>query len=520
MNAGRMLLFVCLTILAWLPAAVGAEPKQPKPDAEPAKVAPEKAAAEKADAAKPAAAPVPAETPPTHTVQRKPLRITVDLDGVFEAQSAGEIVLKFDEYMPAPALTVVSAAKHGARVKKGDVVLTLDAEKLDKQIADLRSDLKLAELGLKQAGDSLAVLEKTTPIDLAANERAAQSNEQDRQRYFNVERPFDLKMAEFNLQRAQNYVDYNAEELRQLEKMYEADEITEETEAIVLKRARDQLESARMSLESSRINRDFTVEFGIPRGDEQIKDSSARTQLETQRARLALPEALQRQQIEVEKQRIQTARSAERLKKLESDRERMTLRAPLEGIVYYGKLTRGKTSDVQSLADSLRPGGQVQMNQVVMTVVQSQGMTIRASVPEGQLYHLRPGLAGAATPSGFPESRLPAVLSQWSDVPIAPGSFDATLKVNLGKTPPAVVPGMACKVKLTAYAKKNALVVPASVVLTDEFDDQRYVYLVGKDGKAARRIVTVGQTTDKLLEIVEGLAEGDKVLLEAPKDAK
>ena len=48
----------------------------------------------------------------------------------------------------------------------------------------------------------------------------------------------------------------------------------------------------------------------------------------------------------------------------------------------------------------------------------------------------------------------------------------------------------------------------------------RYVYLVGKDGKAAKKAVTVGQKTDKLLEIAEGLAEGDEVLLEAPKDAK
>ena len=275
MNARLPLLFVCLTVLTWLPAAVGAEPaKQPKPEAAPA--APEKAAAEKAAPAKPDAAPASAETPATHTVQRKPLKITVDLDGVFEARSAGEIALKFDEYMPAPALTVISAVKHGARVKKGDVLLSLDAEKLDKQIDDLRTDLKLAELGLKQAEDGLTALEKITPLDLAANERAAKSNQQDRKYYFDVERPFDLKMAEFNLQRSQNFLEYSEEELRQLEKMYQADEVTEETEAIVLKRARDQLESAKMSLEASRITRDFAIQFGIPRADEQTKESSER----------------------------------------------------------------------------------------------------------------------------------------------------------------------------------------------------------------------------------------------------
>nr|MCU0874953.1 hypothetical protein [Pirellulaceae bacterium] len=88
MNARRSFLFVCLAALVALPAAAAAEPaKQPKPETAPAAV-PEKAAAEKAAPAKPDAAPASAETPATHTVQRKPLKITVDLDGVFEAQSA------------------------------------------------------------------------------------------------------------------------------------------------------------------------------------------------------------------------------------------------------------------------------------------------------------------------------------------------------------------------------------------------------------------------------------------------
>lgn len=519
MNARLLFLFVCLTVSAWLPAAFGAEPaKQPKPEAAPAKAVPEKAAAEKAEPAKPDAAPASTETPATHTVQRKPLKITVDLDGVFEARSASEIALKFDEYMPAPALTVMGAVKHGARVKKGDVLLSLDPEKLDKQIDDLRTDSKLAELGLKQAEDNLAALEKTTPIDLAANERAAKSNQQDRKYYFDVQRPFDLKMAEFNLRRAGNYVEYSEEELRQLEKMYQADEVTEETEAIVLKRARDQLESAKTSLESSRITRDYAVEFGIPRADDRIKESSERRQLDTERAKIAVPEALQRQQIEVEKLRVQTVRSAERLKKLQGDRERLTVHSPLEGVVYYGKCTRGKFSDAQPLADSLRAGGMVQMNQVLVTVVQPMGMTVRATIPEDQLHRLRPGLSGVAIPNGFPDWKLPAVLSQWSEIPTGPGSFDATLKVSLGKDHKAIVPGMACKVKLTAYAKKNTLAVPPSVVMTDEFDDHRYVYLVGKDGKPAKRNVTTGEKTDKLVEIAEGLAEGDKVLVEAPKE--
>ena len=536
----RLLLLVCVGFLGGLHAAVGAESaKQPKPDAAPAeaaedagpakadsekadpeKTAPEKAAPEKAVPDKPKPEPAKPEPGATHTVRRTPLRITVELDGIFEARSASEIILRFDEYTPSPPLTVRSAVKHGARVKKGDELLALDAERLDRMIDDLKTELKLAELGLEQAEQSLMALEKTTPIDLAANERMAQSNQEDRQYYFNIQRPFDTKVAEFNLTRARNFLEYYEEELRQLERMYLADEITEETEAIVLRRARDQLESAKMSVEASQISRDFALEFAIPRADERIKEANQRRQLDAERARIALPQALQRQQIDVERQRVQNRRNAERLKKLQDDREQLVVRAPLDGIVYFGKSTRGRFGDAQPLIESLRPGGTVQINQVLMTVVQPQAMTIRATVPENQLHRLRRGLSGVAVPAGFPDLELPTALTQWSEIPTGPGNFDATLRVSLDKSDQPLMPGMACKVKLTPYAKKNALAVPANVVKTDEFDDRRYVYLVGKDGKPAKRDVTIGQRTDKLLEITAGLAEGDKVLVEAPKEDK
>jgi multidrug efflux pump subunit AcrA (membrane-fusion protein) len=162
----------------------------------------------------------------------------------------------------------------------------------------------------------------------------------------------------------------------------------------------------------------------------------------------------------------------------------------------------------------------VQINQVIMTVVQPDILTIRATVAEKELHRLRPGLSGVATPAAYPDMKLNAVLTQWSEIPVGPGSFDATLQVNLDKKTKSIVPGMSCKVKLNAYLKKDALTVPVATLMTDEADDRQYVWVLGKDNKPARRYVTVGPRSDKSAEIAQGLAAGDKVLLEAPKDAK
>ena len=51
-------------------------------------------------------------------------------------------------------------------------------------------------------------------------------------------------------------------------------------------------------------------------------------------------------------------------------------------------------------------------------------------------------------------------------------------------------------------------------------EDEKYVYLLDKNGKAEKHAVKVGKQTDKQAEIRKGLAEGDKILLEAPKDEK
>jgi hypothetical protein len=43
------------------------------------------------------------------------------------------------------------------------------------------------------------------------------------------------------------------------------------------------------------------------------------------------------------------------------------------------------------------------------------------------------------------------------------------------------------------------------------------VFLAVKGGKPEKRPVTIGKKTDKKTEILQGLREGDEILLEKPK---
>ncbi len=274
-------------------------------------------------------------------------------------------------------------------------------------------------------------------------------------------------------------------------------------------------------VEQIQIMHDQSLKFNIPRSEEQVTEAARRKALEWEKNKVDLPLALQKRRLDLERSRVQRSRSEERLKKLLADRELMTVKSPADGIVYYGKCARGKFSDSTVLAESLRRHGSIQANQVVMTVVEPRPVFVRAAAPEDQLHHLRPGLKGTAAPAAYPNQKLAVTIDRVSDVPISPGSFDMRLKVALDKRAKWLMPGMNCKVKIVAYLKKEAITVPPKTVVPDELDDQKhFVYVLEKEGKPEKRAVTLGEKTDKQVEILKGLAEGDKVLLEAPKEQK
>jgi membrane fusion protein, multidrug efflux system len=65
---------------------------------------------------------------------------------------------------------------------------------------------------------------------------------------------------------------------------------------------------------------------------------------------------------------------------------------------------------------------------------------------------------------------------------------------------------------------KNALLIPQKA--TFEVLDKRYVYVIDKDNVVKSRMISVGHEMPHLSEVTQGLAEGDKILLEGLRKVK
>jgi RND family efflux transporter MFP subunit len=175
---------------------------------------------------------------------------------------------------------------------------------------------------------------------------------------------------------------------------------------------------------------------------------------------------------------------------------------------------------MEMIAESLRPGGMVMKSAVVMTVVQPRPMFLRASLGEADLQKVRPGMKGTAQPAALPELKLPATVSRVDKIPSAADSFEVRVQVQTDAKAEALVPGMTCSVKIVSFSEKNVLTIPAKALMLDEADETKTYVFVVRQGKPEKRDVTVGKRADDRVQIVRGLAEGDEVLLEKPKETK
>ena len=70
---------------------------------------------------------------------------------------------------------------------------------------------------------------------------------------------------------------------------------------------------------------------------------------------------------------------------------------------------------------------------------------------------------------------------------------------------------MIARVKLMRSARRNALLLSESVVQL--VDKNRHVVFVEKDGRAEERVVKLGGRQGNLVEILDGLKAGDRVIV-------
>lgn len=197
----------------------------------------------------------------------------------------------------------------------------------------------------------------------------------------------------------------------------------------------------------------------------------------------------------------------------------------------YTRIPAPITGEVLSIVS--KQGQTVNANQTTPTIVilgNLDEMTIKAEVSEADVIHVKAGLPVYFTILGDPDHRYEAKLRQIEPAPESIVSEVVTTNSSASSSststaiyynalfdvpnPNGVLrPMMTAQVSIILAGKRNTLTIP-STALGARHPDGRYdVRVVGPDGKPQQRTVRVGLNTNVMAEVLEGLKEGEQVVI-------
>ncbi len=441
------------------------------------------------------------------TLEMKPFSITHSIAATALPLESTPIALDAEAWSD---FTIVSIAAHGATVKKGDPLIVCDAEGIDRKLEDTRRAIATETLGLAQAELDLATLEKTVPEQLARLKRNATEAAEELAYFTETRRKSAEEAAAQSLKRNEQMLASKKEELKQLLKMYEADDITEDTEEIILQQQKDAVEYAEYALRMEMLDNKRTLAVSLPREAIALTEKRDDTALLLETGEKDLPRSIELKKIEVAVLKTSLARNSETLTDLEKDRAFFEIKAPADGLFYHGSIEDGKWTTGE-LIKGLKADGSAPVKKAFATFIPSAAkMAVHAFLDQATAAVVSSGAKGSATLAGRGDISIPVTLITLGSTPNPDQTYSATFTAEWPEKTP-VSAGQALEIRLVSYSAEKALTVPTKAI---GFGPKGWTVEVKlADGKTEKRPVTKGRSSGEETEITAGLEAGQVVIV-------
>lgn len=353
-------------------------------------------------------------------------------------------------------LTIETIIPHGATVSKGEVLVIFEKDDLEKKIKQSERDLRLAEIAFENDLFLQRQAETIAELDRKSAERDWQAAEQTFRNYMEVDRDRSIESAEFSLKQSLATLMNAKEELKQLQQMYREDDLTEESEEIVLKRATQAVESAEFRHAAAEIQARRSKEQEIPRTTQKQEDSFERAKLAYEKAIRNLDDDKEKRVLDIEKKEQALREQKEKHEELIRDREHLEIKAEHAGLVIYGELQRGKLADKPP---QHRTGSSVNANQTILTIIDPSALQIRTTIPEANLPLVKPEIQCTAKFTAFPDRQADVIVKSIDSVPFASTQYDCVITIPPDALPKSVGPLMTAEVEF--FQQPTLIALPA-----------------------------------------------------------
>ncbi|SDR75180.1 RND family efflux transporter, MFP subunit [Gillisia sp. Hel1_33_143] len=192
---------------------------------------------------------------------------------------------------------------------------------------------------------------------------------------------------------------------------------------------------------------------------------------------------------------------------MKSQVARSTIIAPFSGII----------DDVITEAGSVVSPGQTP----ILRIVNLSDMYIQTDVPENYISDVTKGKEVKVT---FPVlgKSIDTKIRQTGNF-INPDNRTFKVEIEVPNKEKEIKPNLTARLKINDYTSEEALLIPQSII-SENAEGEQYIYILenveGEKAVAKQQIIKTGKTQGDVIEVLEGVKDGDQIIKEGARSVK
>ena len=443
----------------------------------------------------------------TFKARRGPMTISVSEGGTIESRD--KVIVRSELKSRSQIIYLID---EGVQVKKGDLLVELDS-------ADLIEDKYDQGLMVKKSDGGFVITQEKLEITKNQGQSAVEQAQleytfakQDLEQYVSGDYPKQLKELNARIALAEEDLKRAIDKLKWSKVLFEQKFLSQtelQADELAQKKAELDLELARGDLA---LLETYTVKRKRAELESGVKQKKMALERVERKARADNVQA----QAELDVKQSDLERQKAKLAELEEQLQYTKIYAPAAGMVVYA--TSAQQSSWRGI-EPLAEGEEVREREELIHLPATDSVMATIKIHESNLDEISVDMPVRITLDAFPGrvlkgrvarvAPLPDATSRWVNPDLK--VFDT--KVHFDNEGLDLRNGMSCKVEVILEEHEDTLYVPVQCVI--RIGRQPSVY-VQKGDRVEARAVEVGLDNNRMIRVISGLEEGERVLLRPP----
>jgi len=211
---------------------------------------------------------------------------------------------------------------------------------------------------------------------------------------------------------------------------------------------------------------------------------------------------------------LKLQRQVERLTAFNKQVAYCTIRAPQDGVLYYFKSSDpGRRNQTV-----IEEGMTVRQRQELFYLPDLSEMVVHMALNESVVNRVRPGFRAKVRFEALPDVELDGEVVNISQMPASQAADGEDIRyfislVKLDRSAPGLTPGMTTRVDISLTSRDHVLAIPHEAIKTV---NGKKICFVAHEESLQKRQIEIGAETTSLVEVTDGLEEGEMVVLNPP----